>query len=135
MIIGWRFELKLRKIFASGARIPNAAGLNGREVAERMLKDHGISGIKIISIPDKLRDHFNPDDNILNLSPEVYGGRSISAMAIAAHECGHIIQEQQASLGLRFRSAVVPILVATSRSFPIVFLVMLFVAIFLPALT
>ena len=56
-------------------------------------------------------------------------------MAIAAHECGHIIQEQQASLGLRFRSAVVPILVDTSRSFPIVFLVMLFVAIFLPALT
>jgi Zn-dependent membrane protease YugP len=82
--------------------------MSGRDVAEKMLRDNGINDVKVTSTPGFLTDHYNPADKTVNLSPEVYEGRSISAAAVAAHECGHAVQHATAYSMLQLRSALVP---------------------------
>jgi len=74
-----------------------------------MLRDNGISDVKVISVEGQLTDHYNPADRTVNLSPDVYNGRSIAAAAVAAHECGHAVQHAKAYSWLQFRSAFVPV--------------------------
>ena len=95
--------------------MPLSSGMTGRDVAQRMLNDSGIYDVQIISTPGQLTDHYNPANRTVNLSPEVYSGRSIAAAAVAAHECGHAIQHAQAYSWLQFRSAMVPIVSIASR--------------------
>lgn len=111
MIVQSRFKSKFKKY----SEMPLSSGMTGRDVAQRMLNDSGIYDVQIISTPGQLTDHYNPANRTVNLSPEVYSGRSIAAAAVAAHECGHAIQHAQAYSWLQFRSAMVPIVSIASR--------------------
>ncbi len=110
-IISWRFKSKFNEY--SQQMLMN--GLSGKEIAEKMLYDHGISDVKVISVEGSLTDHYNPADKTVNLSPDVYHGRSVAAAAVAAHECGHAVQHATAYSWLQFRSAMVPALSVSSR--------------------
>jgi uncharacterized protein len=85
-----------------------SANLTGKEIAEKMLVDNGIYDVKVISASGFLSDHYNPANKTVNLSPDVYGGVSISAAAVAAHECGHAVQHATAYQWLTMRSKLVP---------------------------
>jgi Zn-dependent membrane protease YugP len=84
-------------------------GMSGKEIAEKMLRENGIYDVKVISVEGFLTDHYNPMDRTVNLSPEVYHGNSVSAAAVAAHECGHAVQHATAYGPLVFRSRMVPL--------------------------
>jgi uncharacterized protein len=108
MILSWIVSMVLKSKFAKYSKIPLDNGMSGREVAERMLQDYGITGVKIGSVEGRLTDHYNPADKTINLSQEVYNGRSISSAAVAAHETGHAVQHARAYAWLGFRSSLVP---------------------------
>lgn len=91
-------------------QIPLRAGLSGKEVAEKMLRDYGINGVQVVSTGGSLTDHYNPLNKTVNLSEIVYGPATIAAAAVAAHECGHAVQHAKAYPMLKFRSALVPLL-------------------------
>lgn len=97
----------LQSRFKKYSEVP--LGLTGAEVASRMLAAHGIRDVSIVSIPGKLSDHYDPTTRTVNLSEEVYFGRSVAAAAVAAHECGHVVQHATGYLFLRMRSAMVPV--------------------------
>lgn len=98
----------LKSRFAAFSKIPLAARLTGREVAEKMLHENGIYDVKVTSVQGFLTDHYNPVNKTVNLSPEVYANYSVAAAAIAAHECGHAVQHAQAYRWLALRSKLVP---------------------------
>lgn len=109
MLIGMMVSGTLKRKFAEYSQVPISNGMSGREIAEKMLRDNGIYDVQVISTPGFLSDHYNPDNKTVNLSPDVYEGRSISSAAVAAHECGHAVQHARAYSMLRLRSALVPI--------------------------
>ncbi len=98
----------LKSKFSKYGKIPLASGLSGREIAEKMLRENGINDVKVISVNGFLSDHYNPVTKTVNLSPDVYNGRSISAAAVAAHECGHAVQHAKSYGPLVMRSKMVP---------------------------
>lgn len=89
--------------------------MSGKDVAEKMLRDNAIMGVKVVSVPGQLTDHYNPATKTVNLSPDVYNGRNVAAAAVAAHECGHAVQHAHAYAFLQMRSALVPVVSLTSR--------------------
>jgi len=98
----------LKSKFTKYSKIPLSNGLSGREIAEKMLQENGIYDVKVTSVNGFLSDHYNPKDKTVNLSPDVYNGRSISAAAVAAHECGHAVQHATSYGPLVMRSKMVP---------------------------
>lgn len=126
MIISWSVSSKLKRKFKEYSQVGLASNLSGREIAEKMLADHGIYDVKVMSVEGQLTDHYNPANKTVNLSPEVYHGRSAAAAAVAAHECGHAVQHATAYSFLEFRSAMVPIQNVTARIMNIIFMFMLF---------
>ena len=108
MILSWIVSSQMKSRFKKYSKIPLLNGMTGRDVAEKMLRDNGITGVKIGSVEGQLTDHYNPQDRTINLSKEVYNGNSISAAAVAAHECGHAVQHARAYAWLGFRSKLVP---------------------------
>lgn len=110
-IVQWRFKSKFKQY----SEIALSSGLSGAEIARKMLTDHGINDVEIISVDGQLTDHYNPSDRTVNLSPDVYHGRSIAAAAVAAHECGHAVQHARAYSWLQFRSAMVPVVSVASN--------------------
>ena len=115
MLIGWLVSMQLKRKIKEYSQTDIGSGLSGRDIAERMLRDHGINDVKIISVDGQLSDHYNPLDKTVNLSHDVYYGRNAAAAAIAAHECGHAVQHATAYAMLQFRSAVVPIVNISSK--------------------
>ncbi len=115
MLISWLVGNKLKSRFNEYSKIPLRSGMSGRDVAEKMLHDSGIFDVRIESVPGKLSDHYNPLNKTVNLSPEVYQGRSVAAAAVAAHESGHAIQHAKAYSFLKLRSALVPVVSFSSR--------------------
>jgi Zn-dependent membrane protease YugP len=89
--------------------------MSGAEIAEKMLSDHGITNVKVVSVKGRLTDHYNPKDRTVNLSEAVYHERNAAAAAVAAHECGHAVQHAQAYSWLEMRSALVPLVSISSR--------------------
>ena len=114
-VISFIVQMRFKSKFKQYSEMPLASGLSGKDIAERMLSDNGISDVKIISAEGQLSDHYNPADRTVNLSPEVYHGRSVAAAAVAAHECGHAVQHARAYAWLKFRSAVVPAVNVASK--------------------
>lgn len=98
----------LKQKFTQYSKIGLANGLSGREIAEKMLRENGIYDVKVVSVEGFLSDHYNPANKTVNLSPEVYNGTSVSAAAVAAHECGHAVQHATQYGPLVFRSKMVP---------------------------
>jgi Zn-dependent membrane protease YugP len=115
MLLSWIISMVLKSKFTKYSKIPVDNGMSGRDVAERMLKDFGISNVTVQSVPGQLTDHYNPVDRTINLSQEVYNGRSISSAAVAAHECGHAVQHAKAYAWLGFRSRLVPVVSFSSK--------------------
>lgn len=110
-IVQWRFKSKFKEY----TEIPLSSGMSGADIAQKMLHDSGVYDVKIISVDGQLTDHYNPQDRTVNLSPDVYHGRSIAAAAVAAHECGHAIQHATAYSWLQFRSSMVPVVSLASN--------------------
>src|SRR5687768_4347264 len=98
----------LKSRFSKYSRVGLQSGLSGREVAEKMLRDNGIFDVKVTSVNGYMSDHYNPANKTVNLSPEVFTGRSVAAAAVAAHESGHAVQHQTAYQWLNLRSKLVP---------------------------
>jgi len=126
MLVGFIVQSRLKSKFKKYGTIPNALGMSGKEIAEKMLNDNGIYDVTILSVPGKLSDHYNPSDKTVNLSPDVYSGRSVSAAAVAAHEVGHAVQHATAYRWLEFRSAMVPMVSVSSKAINVIFIAMLF---------
>lgn len=108
MVIGMIVQFRLKSKFAEYSKVSTGSGLSGKEVAEKMLKDNGIYDVQVISSEGFLSDHYNPLNKTVNLSPDVYTGRSVAAAAVASHECGHAVQHATAYSMLMLRSRLVP---------------------------
>lgn len=108
MILSLIVSQTLKSKFNKYSKVPLRSGLTGREVAEKMLRDNGITDVRVVSTPGFLSDHYNPVNKTLNLSDTVYNGNSLAAAAVAAHECGHAVQHATAYSWLTMRSAMVP---------------------------
>lgn len=114
-LISWLISYQLKSRFKEYAQIPTANGMSGKEVVEKMLRDHNIYGVKIGSIEGQLTDHYNPTDKTINLSEDVYFGTNVAAAAVAAHETGHAVQHAHAYAWLGLRSSLVPVVSFSSK--------------------
>lgn len=114
-IAGWMVQGTLQNRFQKYSKIPLRNGMTGKEVAEKMLQDHGIYDVQVISVRGRLTDHYNPLNKTINLSESVYGSYSVAAAAVAAHETGHAVQHAKGYAPLKMRSALVPIISSTSK--------------------
>ncbi|MGB4845998.1 MAG: zinc metallopeptidase [Ferruginibacter sp.] len=108
MLIGMAVQYQLKSKFSEYSKVPTSSGLSGKEIAEKMLRDNSIYDVKVISVDGFLSDHYNPVNKTVNLSPDVYAGKTVSAAAVAAHECGHAVQHATAYSMLMLRSKLVP---------------------------
>lgn len=106
-LASWGVSYALKHKFEKYRKV--ALPMTGREVAEKMLRDHGITDVKITCIEGQLTDHYNPATQTVNLSRDVYQGNNVAAAAVAAHECGHAVQHAIAYAPLKMRSALVPV--------------------------
>lgn len=113
MVLSLLIQNMLQRRFDKYSEVP--IGITGAEVASRMLAAHGIRDVKIVSIPGKLSDHYDPTTKTVNLSEGVYYGRSVAAAAVAAHECGHVVQHATGYAPLKMRSALVPVVSFSSN--------------------
>jgi Zn-dependent membrane protease YugP len=111
MLVSWRFKSK----FTQFSQEALSNGLSGAEIAERMLRENNIYDVKVISTEGQLTDHYNPENKTVNLSNDVFYGRSVAAAAVAAHECGHAVQHATAYTWLTMRSKLVPLVSVSSR--------------------
>ncbi len=102
-------QSRIWQAYAEGSRIPVSSGLSGAEAADAVMKAGGVGPVAIEPVRGELSDHYDPTQKVLRLSPKVYGGRSLSAVGIAAHEAGHAIQDAKHYPGLVLRSMIVPL--------------------------
>lgn len=109
MLLSWIVSARMKSRFRLYSKIPIAGGLTGRDVAEKMLRENGITDVTVNSVQGELTDHYNPAKKVINLSREVYSGASVAAAAVAAHETGHAVQHARAYAWLNFRSKLVPV--------------------------
>ena len=106
---------KLKSKFKKFSKQTLSANLSGKEIAEKMLRDHGINDVRVISVNGQLTDHYNPQKKTVNLSQSVYNQRNAAAAAVAAHECGHAVQHAKGYEWLKMRSILVPMVSVTSN--------------------
>ena len=109
MVLSFIVQQMLQSRFNKYSKIPTPNGMSGAEVAQKMLRDHGIYDVKVVPTRGMLTDHFNPQSKTVALSEGVYASRSIAAAAVAAHECGHAVQHATQYAPLSMRSALVPV--------------------------
>ncbi len=113
-LISWLVSSTLKRKFKKYSQVHLRNGMSGAEIAEKMLADHGITDVEVISTAGQLTDHYNPKNKTVNLSESVHNQRNAAAAAVAAHECGHAVQHAQAYSWLQTRSTLVPIVSVTS---------------------
>ena len=126
MGLGFAVQARLKNRFKKYSQELLHGGMTGAEVARAMLDHYGLSSVSITAVPGKLTDHYNPATKTVNLSPEVYEGRSVASAAIAAHECGHAVQRASAYAWLTMRTKMVPVVNASGQIMNIVFFASLF---------
>jgi len=127
---GWQ----LKRRFIKYAQIASEGRKSGKEVAEEMMRSYGIFNVTVVCVEGTLSDHYNPANRTVNLSPAVYHGRNIAAAAVAAHECGHAIQDSHSFAPLRVRSALVPIQNVSSKVLNTIFIALFVGSFILPGL-
>ena len=108
IFVSWGITARLKGKFKQYSEVSFKGNLSGAEVAQKMLRDNGIYDVQVISVDGQLTDHYSPTEKTVNLSPEVYSGRSVAAAAVAAHECGHAVQHAHAYTWLSLRTNLVP---------------------------
>lgn len=123
---------QLKRRFERYSQIPSQGNMSGREVAVRMLESHGIYNVNVVSVDGTLSDHYNPENRTVNLSSAVYHGRNVAAAAVAAHECGHAIQDAHSYSMLRLRTMLVPLQSVSSKVLNFIFIAMFVGAFLLP---
>ena len=109
MVLSFIVQQMLQSRFNKYSQVGLPSGMSGAEVAQKMLRDHGIYDVKVVPTNGMLTDHFNPQTKTVALSESVYASRSVAAAAVAAHECGHAVQHAMGYAPLRMRSALVPV--------------------------
>ena len=114
-IVSHSVQLNLDRKFKKYSQIPTRDGLSGHDVATRMLADHGLTDVRVTCVEGRLSDHYNPETNTVNLSKDVYYGRTMMAAAVAAHECGHAVQHAKNYAPVQLRSALVPVVQFSSQ--------------------
>ena len=129
-LISWIISAQLKSRFKKYSRIAIGNGMSGKDVAERMLRDNGITGVRVVPTKGSLSDHYNPATKTVALSHDVYYGQNVSAAAVAAHECGHAVQHANAYAPLKLRSALVPLQNISATILNIIFTMMFFGFIF-----
>jgi len=117
-LIGMLVSNRLKSKFKKYSQIELRNNMSGREIAMEMLRDHGISDVKVTAVRGKLTDHYNPVTKTVNLSESVYHQRNAAAAAVAAHEVGHAVQHNTAYQWLTMRSKLVPAVQASSTVLP-----------------
>lgn len=115
MILSYIVQARLNSRFDEYSRVPTSNGMTGADVARKMLSDNGITDVQVTCVSGKLTDHYNPQTKTVNLSESVYGQRSIAAAAVAAHECGHVLQHAKGYAPLKLRTALVPVVSFSSK--------------------
>ena len=115
MILSFVIQWMLRKRFREYGEVLISSGLTGAQVAQRMLLDNGIRDVSVVCVDGSLTDHYNPETRTVNLSEEVFHGRSVASAAVAAHECGHALQHAAGYGPLRLRTALVPVVTFASK--------------------
>ncbi|HRI23495.1 MAG TPA: zinc metallopeptidase [Ferruginibacter sp.] len=108
MVIGMIVQYRLKSKFSRYSQVPTSSGMSGKETAEKMLRDNGIYDVQVLPSDGFLSDHYNPLNKTVNLSTDVYEGRTVAAAAVASHECGHAVQHATAYSMLMLRSRLVP---------------------------
>lgn len=127
LILSLYAQFKVNATFKKYANVRSASGYTGRDVAQTLLRNNGISQVKVEPIGGSLTDHYDPRSHTLRLSETVYGSNSIAAIGVAAHEAGHAIQHQQQYGPLELRHSIVPVAnFASSAAFPILLIGMFF---------
>ena len=120
-LASWLVQANLKNKFEKYSKIPIDGGLTGRDIAVKMLHDNGIYDVEVVSTSGSLTDHYNPANKTVNLSEDVYDTCSVAAAAVAAHECGHVIQHARGYVPITIRTALVPIVNFASRlSMPLI---------------
>lgn len=114
-LLSWLVSMQLKRKFKYYSKVYLRNGMSGREIAEKMLADNGITDVKVISTLGRLTDHYNPLNKTVNLSEAVYNERNASAAAVAAHEVGHAVQHATAYQWLTMRSKLVPVVNISSK--------------------
>ncbi len=115
MFLSMIIQNMLQSRFEKYSRVRTNSGMTGAEIARKMLADHGISDVKVTCIPGRLTDHYNPQTKTVNLSESVYNESSVAAAAVAAHECGHVVQHEKGYLPLKLRTSLVPVVSFSSN--------------------
>ncbi len=120
---------KVRSNYNKYSQVASRAGLSGAEVARRILASHGLSDVEVVGVQGQLSDHYHPGKRTVNLSPAVYEGNSLAALAIAAHETGHAMQHGESYFPLTVRSAIAPsVSIGSTLAFPLFFAGFIFAA-------
>ncbi|MCQ2226658.1 MAG: zinc metallopeptidase [Bacteroidales bacterium] len=131
-VISYLVSHRLKSKFAKYQQV--GVNMSGAEAAQKMLYDNGIYDVTIRPVDGTLTDHYNPTDKTINLSNDVYYGRNISAVAVAAHETGHAVQHATAYSMLELRTMLVPLQNVSSRVLNVIFWIMLIGSFMLPSL-
>lgn len=115
MVLSYGVSAMLKSKFDKYSRVELPSGLSGKDIAEKLLRENGLTDVRVVSVQGHLTDHYNPANKTVNLSPEVFQGRSVASAAVAAHECGHAIQHAKGYAFLKMRSSLVPIISFSSK--------------------
>lgn len=120
-------QARVSSTYRKYAQVPDRSGVTGAQFAAEMLRANNVQGVRIQPVPGELSDHFDPRDNTVNLSRDVYAGHSVASVAIAAHECGHVLQQFTDYAPMKIRHALVPIVnVCSHASMPLIMLGLIF---------
>ena len=109
IVISMWAQSRVTGTFNKYLRVKNRRGITGYEVATEILRKNGVTDIQVVQIQGKLSDHFDPRRRVVRLSPDVYQGRSIASLAVAAHEIGHVLQHEEGYAPIRVRDSLVPV--------------------------
>ncbi|TRX72210.1 zinc metallopeptidase [Carboxylicivirga sp. M1479] len=134
LALSWLVSSRLKSKFKAYSQIPINFGMTGKEVAEKMLYQNGLMNVQVNCVSGQLSDHYNPSNRSINLSPDVYNGRSVASAAVAAHETGHAVQHAKSYAFLEFRSALVPVQNISAKVLNFMFIAMFIGAFALPGM-
>ena len=127
MLLALFAQFRVSSTFKKYSKVMSEKGISGCETAKALLKSNGIDDVEVVMTPGRLSDHYDPVKRVLRLSEEVYNGRSLASIGVAAHEAGHAIQHKVGYSPLKVRHGLFPIAnIGSQLAFPLIFIGMLF---------
>ena len=123
-------QLYINSVYSESKRKANSSGLCGQEVARKILDSNGLENVHIVEVNGVLSDHYDPRQKVVRLSTEIFHGESVAALSVAAHECGHAIQDKENYAFLRLRALLVPVVNFINNTAYVIFLISVFLQLF-----